>query len=201
MVIDKGFNTINYFLPGPNQDNDKTVSAETTQQLQRDFKDVFTGIGCFDGMFSLQVKPDCKPYQVPPGHAAYALQKSFKEELECLQHEDIITPLGMDETVEWCNSYVLVPISNGKVRLCLDPARLNQALIRQVDRGHTLNDVLPKLNNAQYLSLIDVSSGYHNLKLDEKSSYLKTFACQFGRYRYKRLLFEAAPGYMLEKEK
>ena len=48
-VIDKEPNTINY-LSGPDQDNDKRVSAEITQ-LQRDFKDVFTGIGCFDGMF------------------------------------------------------------------------------------------------------------------------------------------------------
>ena len=34
---------------------------------------------------------------------------------------------------------------------------------------------------------------YHNLKLDEGSSYLTEFVCQFGRYRYKRLPFEAAP--------
>ena len=81
-VIDKESNTINYFLPGPNQDNDKRVSAENTQQLQRDFKDVFTGIGCFDGMFSLQVKPVSKPYQVCLRHVGYALQKPFKEELE-----------------------------------------------------------------------------------------------------------------------
>ena len=43
MIIDKESNTINYFLLGPNQDNDKRVRAEITQQLQRDFKDVFTG--------------------------------------------------------------------------------------------------------------------------------------------------------------
>ena len=42
------------------------VSAEITQQLQREFKDVFDGIGCFNGTFSLQVQPDRKPYQVPP---------------------------------------------------------------------------------------------------------------------------------------
>ena len=36
-------------------------------------------------------------------------------------------------------------------------------------------------------------SGHHNLKLDDRSSYLTTFACQFGRYRYKRLPFGAAP--------
>ena len=43
------------------------------------------------------------------------------------------------------------------------------------------------------MSIIDASSGYHNLKLDKKSSYLTTCACQLGRYRYKQLLFRAAP--------
>ena len=41
---------------------------------------------------------------------------------------------------------------------------------------------------------MDASSGYHNLKLDEKSLYLTTFVCQFGRYRYNRLPFRAVPG-------
>ena len=85
---------------------------------------------------------------------------------------DIITPLGVDKTAEWCNSFVLVPKANGKVRLCVDLVRLNQALIRPIHRGPTLNDILPKLNNVQYMSIIDVSSGYHNQQLDTKLSYL-----------------------------
>ena len=80
---------------------------------------------------------------------------------------------------------MLVPEANGKVRLCLDPARLCEALIRPVHRGPTLNDILPKLYNVKYMSIIDATSGNHNLKLDEKSSYLTTSACPFGRYRYK----------------
>ena len=52
MVIDNEPNKIKYFLPSPSQDNNKRVSVEIRQQLQRDFKDVFTGIGCFDGTFS-----------------------------------------------------------------------------------------------------------------------------------------------------
>ena len=121
------------------------------------------------------------------------LQKPFKEELHWLQIMDIITPLGVNKTVEWCNSFVLVPKVNGKVRLCLDPVRLNQVLITHIHRGPTLNNILLKLNNVQYMSIIDVSSGSHNLKFDEKSSYLTTFACPFGQYQYKCLLFRAAP--------
>ena len=119
--------------------------------------------------------------------------KPFKEELEKLKRQDIITPLGIDETVEWCNSFVLVPKANDKVRFFLDPARLNQSLIRPVHKGPTLNDILPKSNNVKYLSLIDVSSAYHNLKLSDRSSYFTTLVCQLGRERYKRLPFEAAP--------
>ena len=124
---------------------------------------------------------------------AYVLQKPFKEELKWLQEQDIITPLGVDETAEWCNSFVLVLKANGRVRLCLEPAKLNQVLIRLEHRGSTLNDILPKLNYAKYLSLIDVSSGYHSLKLDERSSYLMMLAYQFGRYSYKQLPFGTAP--------
>ena len=42
-------------------------------------RDVFNGIGCLDGTFSLQVKLDSRPYQVPMRCIAYALQKPFKE--------------------------------------------------------------------------------------------------------------------------
>ena len=31
-----------------------------------DFDDVFNDIGCFEGIFSLQLKLDTKPYQAPP---------------------------------------------------------------------------------------------------------------------------------------
>ena len=136
---------------------------------------------------------DSQPYQAPLRCVAYALKMPFKEELEQLQQQDIMTPVGVDETAEWYNSFILVLKPNGKSRLCLDPLGLNQTLITLVHRGPTLNDISPKLNNAIYLSPVDVSSNYHNLKLDKGSSYLTTFAYQFGRYRYKRLLFGAAP--------
>ena len=124
---------------------DKRKSTELTQQLHKEFDNVFNGIGCFDGTFSLQLKPDSRPYQAPPRHVAYVLQNLVKDELDWLQQLDIIILLGFDKTSEWFNSFVLVPKANDKVRLCLDPAGLNQALIRLILRGPTLNDILPKL--------------------------------------------------------
>ena len=42
------------------------------------------------------------------------------------------------------------------------------------------------------MSIVDASWEYHNIKLDNQSSYLTTFACPFGRYRYNHLPFRAA---------
>ena len=164
-----------------------------TQKIHNTYGDIFNGIGCFKGTFLLQLKPDSKPYQAPPRHMAYALQKPIKEELKWLQELDIIAPLRVDKMAEWCNSFVVVPKANGKVWLCLDPVQFNQALTRPIHRGPTLKDILQKLNNVQYMSIIDASSEYHNLKLDRQLLHLTMFACPFGRCRYKCLPFRAAP--------
>ena len=95
----------------------------------------------------------------------------------------------MDETSEWCNSFRLVPKVNGKARVCLDPSRSNKALTSPVHRGHTLNDILPRLAGIKYLTLINASSGYHNLKPDKRSSYLTMFSWSFGSYRHIRVPF------------
>ena len=53
MVKSRLSETLEYFLSGLNYDSDQKRSAETTWQLNKDFEDVFNGIGCFDGTFSL----------------------------------------------------------------------------------------------------------------------------------------------------
>ena len=113
----------------------------------------FTAIGCFEGICRMQVKEDSKSYQAALGHVVYVLHKSLKE-LEWLQQLDIIVPLCIDETVEWCNSFVLVSELSGKVRLCLGPARLNQTVIRPVHRDPTVKDIFPKLTHVKYLTYI-----------------------------------------------
>ena len=71
------------------------------------------------------------------------------------------------------------------------PSKATPGINKAHTQGAYPNDILPKLNNVRYMSIIDASSGYHNLKLDDKSLYLTTFAFQFGRYRYKYLPFRA----------
>ena len=115
MVKTKLHKTTEYFLSGPSYESDKKKSAESTEQIHKDFDDAFNGIGCIEGTFTLQLNPDTKPVQAPPRCMAYAPQKPSQEELERLRKQDIIAPLGIDEISEWCNSFVLFSKANGKV--------------------------------------------------------------------------------------
>ena len=64
---------------------------------------------------------------------------------------------GVDKMAEWCNSFVIIPQLNGTGCLCLDPMRLNQALMRPVQRGPPINYILSKLINVCYMTITDVS--------------------------------------------
>ena len=77
----------------------------------------------------------------------------------------------------------------------------NKALIRPVYRGLTLNDIFPRLAGIKYITELDASSGYNNLKLDKRSSYLTKFSCPFGRHRYIRSPFRTvSAGYMFQEK-
>ena len=72
---------------------------------------------------------------------------------------------------ECFNSPITVSKPNGTVCLCLDPMRLNQALIWMSQGDPTFNYILPVITNVHSMTITDTSSGNHSLK----SSYLTTF--------------------------
>ena len=98
-----------------------------------------------------------QPISSLPRRVVYALQEPIKEELERLKRKQQIVPIDIDKMSEWCNSIVLVPKANSKVRLCLDPARLTKVLIWPMHKGLTLNDILPRIADVKYLTLIDAA--------------------------------------------
>jgi hypothetical protein len=116
-----------------------------------------------------------------------ALQEPLRVELDQLVQQGIIAKV--DRPTDWVNSIVCATKANGTIRLCLDPKDLNKAIKRPHHYTPTLDDILPKLTGARYLSIVDARSGYWNIKLDEDSSYVTTFNTPFGRFRFLRLPF------------
>ena len=74
---------------------------------------------------------------------SYTLQVPFWKELGQLYQKQIIVPIRVDEMHQ-----LLVPKPNGTICQCKDLARLNQALIRPVHGGPTVNDMFPMITSA-----------------------------------------------------
>lgn len=139
------------------------------------------------GEASLEVDPDVKPKTLPCRKIPLAIKDDVKKELDMLVQRGILVPVT--EPTKWVSQMAVVHKRNGKLRLCIDPQALNQALMREHFRLSTLDDVLPELANAKIFSKLDVKEAYWHVRLDEQSSLLTTMITPFGRFRWARLPF------------
>ena len=64
------------------------------------------------------------------------------------------------------------------------PVTYNANKKRLNTKWHTL-----KPKNMSYIAIINSRSDYYSLRLNEKSPYPATFACQCGKYRFTKLSF------------
>ena len=97
--------------------------------------------------------------------------------------------------MKWLNGTTVllkVPQPSDTVLWCLD-CMVEPSTYKANTQRPNIKWYTTQINNASYMIIIDASSGYHNLKLDKKSSYLTIFACKFGRYRFNRLPFGVGP--------
>ena len=75
---------IDYLISGPGTEVNRVARAEITLKMYDELSAVYTGIGYFKGIYSLQFKDDANPYQMPTSCVSYGLQEPFKVELEKL---------------------------------------------------------------------------------------------------------------------
>ena len=92
---------------------------------------------------------------------------------------------------------VLVPKSNGKVRICVDFTKLNENVCRELHMLPTVDETLSKLSGAKVFSKLDANSGFWKIPLAEESKHLTTFITPVGRFCFNRLPFGicSAPEY------
>ena len=176
--------TLNYSLttatsPGATKPTPKpSCDADAKKELLIQYEDCFKGVGCFPGEFHITLDPTVPPVIHPPRRVPEALREPLKKELDALVQQGII--IKVDEPTDWVNSLVCVTKSNGTLRLCLDPKDLNRAIKRPHHRTPTLDEVLPRLSDAKYFSIVDARSGYWNIQLDHESSLYTTFNSPHG---------------------
>ena len=102
-------------------------SVLTQEEIFVGFPSVFSdGVGQLSGEYNIRIDPNSQPVQHAPRCVAVALRPKPRETLEDLVEEDVIAPVTTP--TPWISSVAVVPKKNGKLRVCLDPKDLNNAI-------------------------------------------------------------------------
>lgn len=85
----------------------------------------------------------------------------------------------------------MVPVikKTGKVRICVDLKKLNEAVRRERFILPTLEDIAPKLVGARVFSTLDASSEFWQIPLEASCTKLTTFITPVGRFCFRCLPF------------
>ncbi|GFX84658.1 retrovirus-related Pol polyprotein from transposon 17.6 [Trichonephila clavipes] len=94
----------------------------------------------------------------------------------------------VEEPTEWVSNMVVID-SPKKLRICLDPRPLNEAIQGPHYTIPTADALITKLQGGKVFTILDAKNGFWQLPLDEESSYLTTFCIPWGRYRFLVLPF------------
>ena len=113
----------------------------TKQDILSQYSGCFEGIGHFPGdPYKFHLKPEYKPAHHAPRKVPIHLESAFKEEIESLVKLGILEEVK--EHTDWVNFNVIVEKDIGnhhspnhtvkkKLKICLDPRDLNEALERE----------------------------------------------------------------------
>ena len=147
---------------------------------------LFSGIGHFRCKpVHITMKQNSTPVQKPPRRVPIALKDKFKQELESMEAQGIISKYdGRDISPEWLNSFIIIKKPNGSLCTCLDPTNLNKEIIRPVCNAETMDDVVHILKVAKFFAVFDTSKGFFHVPLDAESKVLTTMLMPFRIYVY-----------------
>ena len=107
------------------------------------------------------MRQNATPVQKPPRKVPIAMKDKFKQELDAMEAQGIISKYDShDISPEWLNSFVIVKKPNGSLRICLDLMALNKDIIRLVCNSQTMDDVVHRLKGAKFSAVFDTSNWF-----------------------------------------
>lgn len=136
---------------------------------------------------TLPINRSVPPVIQPLRRCPVPLLNKVKAKLDDLLRQDIVEKV--EKPTSWVSPLVPILKDNGDLRLCIDMRRANQAIQRLNHPLPVFEEILPRIRNARYFSLLDMKESYYHVMLSEGCRDVTTFITNWGLYRFKRLFF------------
>ena len=158
--------------------------TDKNQSILNEYPDQFQGLGCIPGEHTIKVDPNIPAVIHPHRKVPVSLKDQIKYERYRMEQTGVI--VRQTQPTAWVKSMVTVAKPN-KIRICIDPSDINKAIRREHYPMMTIDEVVAGMPQAKVFSVLDATSGYWQVKLDDASSKLCTLNTPYGRYRFIRL--------------
>ncbi|CAF4083166.1 unnamed protein product [Adineta steineri] len=113
----------------------------------------------------IELQPGTKPCNTQPYRLAPSKKAIVDQQLEEMLQTKQITP----SRSPWASPIVLAPKKDGSLRFCVDYRKLNVNTVRTAYPMPRVDDTLDSLNEAKYISTLDLRSGYWQVEIDPNS--------------------------------
>ena len=157
--------------------------------MQRNYPQLFTGLGTMGSEYTIKLKPNPKPYSLStPRNIPLPPRDKVKEELERMTKLGVISIV--ETPTEWCAGMVVVPKkSSGSIRICVDLRPLNENVMSENFPLPKVDEILAQLAGARFFSKLDANMGFWQIPLSPECRSLTTFITPFGRFHFNKLPF------------
>ena len=115
---------------------------------------------------TIQLKEETQPIKRGPYPSAWKARTIMQTQVNDMLESGLIEISNS----AWSFPVVLILKSDDTWRFCVDYRRLNEVAIRNVYPLPRISDILSKFQGAEYFSIMDLQSGYHQLPLREEDS-------------------------------
>lgn len=125
------------------------------------------------------------PIYVPPRRLSHSDKEIAKKMVIDLIAEGIARP----SSSEYASPIVLVRKKNGEHRLCVDYRSLNGITLKDNFPLPLIDDCIEFLGGKNCFSILDLKSGFHQMKMDNESIKFTSFVTPFGQFEYVHMPF------------
>nr|GEU64651.1 probable aldo-keto reductase 2 [Tanacetum cinerariifolium] len=124
------------------------------------------------------------PGAVPVAKSSYRLApfelEEFLRKLKELQDKGFIRP----SSSPWGAPVLFVKKKDGSFRMCIDYKELNKLTVKNRYPLPRIDDLFDQLQGSQFFSKIDLSSGYHQLRVHEDDILKTSFRTRYGHFEF-----------------
>ncbi|GKB65583.1 putative reverse transcriptase domain-containing protein [Tanacetum coccineum] len=167
------------------------MSAKASEKKQeeivvvRDFLEVFpddlSGLPPIREIeFRIELTPGATPVAKSPYHLTPSELEELSGQLKELQDKGFIRP----SSSPWGAPVLFVKKKDGSFRMCIDYRELNKLTVKNRYPVPRIDDLFDQLQGSQFLSKIDLRSGYHQLRVHEDDIPKTAFITRYGHFDF-----------------